>query len=89
MGRVQRYLLGRELVGKRLEEVMAAFQPSLSRSAVQRLIRRGGVRVNGRLLKRSGLRLEQGARLEIDWGAGKERPEAERPKGNRRRREGE
>ena len=89
MGRVQRYLLGRELVGKRLEEVMAVFQPTLSRSAVQRLIRRGGVRVNGRMLKRSGLRLEQGTRLEIDWGAGQERPAAERPKGNKRRREGE
>jgi 23S rRNA pseudouridine1911/1915/1917 synthase len=76
-------------VGKRLEEVMAVFQPTLSRSAVQRLIRRGGVHVNGRLLTRSGLRLEQGARLEINWDAGQERPEAERPKGNKRRREGE
>ncbi|MFT4711458.1 MAG: 23S rRNA-/tRNA-specific pseudouridylate synthase, partial [Planctomycetota bacterium] len=76
-------------MGKRLEEVMAVFQPTLSRSAVQRLIRRGGVHVNGRLLTRSGLRLEQGARLEINWDAGQERPEAERPKGNKRRREGE
>lgn len=75
----QRYILDRELGGRRLEEVLTEFRPDLSRSAVARLIKRGGVRVDGHLLRRTGMRLAVGSRVEVDWDAGRERPANERP----------
>ncbi len=75
----QRFLVERELGGLRLEEVIGRIRPELSRSAIARLIKRGGVRVNGELLRKSGLRLHIGAQLEVDWEAGHQRSAAEKP----------
>jgi 23S rRNA pseudouridine1911/1915/1917 synthase len=51
--------------GERLDRVVQAALPELSRTAVQRLIEGGGVRVNGRP-QRAGYRLRAGEQVEWD-----------------------
>lgn len=62
----------RELSGARLDEVLAALFPSRSKAAWQKQVRRGGVRLDGRRVLRSNLRVSSGARLrvELEGGAG-------------------
>jgi 23S rRNA pseudouridine1911/1915/1917 synthase len=75
----QRFVLDRALGGRRLEEVILEFRPELSRSAVARLIKRGGVWVDGAVMRRTGPRLPAGSRIEIDWEAGRAKSPGDRP----------
>ncbi len=52
--------------GGRLDVFLVGRLPHLSRSRVQTLIREGYVRVNGRVVTKSGFALTAGARVEID-----------------------
>jgi 23S rRNA pseudouridine1911/1915/1917 synthase len=53
----------KELRGKRLDEVLATVAPELSRAWLQKLVRRGHVRVDGRVAKRSNVRVQGGERI--------------------------
>jgi len=60
-----RLAVGREQACRRLDLFLAGLFPALSRSAWQRLIRAGGVRVNGRRVK-TGLMVEEGMMIDIE-----------------------
>jgi 23S rRNA pseudouridine1911/1915/1917 synthase len=62
-----------ELSGARLDEVLAALFPSRSKAALQKLVRRGGVELDGRRVLRSNVRPRPRARLRVDL------PEARTP----------
>lgn len=54
-----------ELAGARLDEVLAALHPARTKAAWQKLVRRGAVRLDGRRVVRSNVRVPAGARLRI------------------------
>jgi len=55
-----------ELGGKRLDHVLAALVPGETRSRLQKLVRRGAVRVEGKRVLRSNMTVESGARLQLE-----------------------
>lgn len=65
-----------ELAGARLDEVLAALHPARTKAAWQKLVRRGAVRLDGRRVVRSNVRVSGGARLRIE---GVERESAPAP----------
>ncbi len=65
-----------ELAGARLDEVLAALHPARTKAAWQKLVRRGAVRLDGRRVVRSNVRVPAGARLRIE---GVERESAPAP----------
>ncbi|MEW6071785.1 MAG: RluA family pseudouridine synthase [Planctomycetota bacterium] len=56
------------LAGERLDAALVALAPELSRSRIQKLVRRGLVRVDGRRIRRSSVRVQPGQHLGIDLG---------------------
>lgn len=55
-----------DLDGARLDHALVALMPGLSRSRLQAWIARGGVKVDGAPVLRSGARLAVGARLDVE-----------------------
>ena len=51
--------------GRRLDEVLAQLVPGRSRARLQKLVRRGAVRIDGRKVVRSNRRMAGGERLEV------------------------
>ncbi len=61
----QDLLVPERLAGKRLDAVLAELSPGRSRAAWQKAVRRGQVRLDGRRVLRSNLRLQPGSRLQV------------------------
>ena len=72
----QDLIIPSRMTGMRIDEALAGLLPGLNRSQAQKLVRRGHVRLEGRVLHRSHRRLGGGERLQIQdlAGAGEERP---------------
>lgn len=64
--RVDRFTVPDDARHQRLDHFLAAQLPDLSRSRLQQLIRQGHARLNDRPVRRPGLRLRGGERLELD-----------------------
>jgi 23S rRNA pseudouridine1911/1915/1917 synthase len=58
--------LGKQHHGLRLDEALALLAPELSRARLQKLVRRGRVRVRGKLVRRSNGRVNRGDRIELE-----------------------
>ena len=67
----------RELDGERLERVLDELLFDATRSQIQRLVRRGAVRVDGHRVRRTGERIPTGARVQVDFEAAQARRERE------------
>ncbi|QDU68276.1 RluA family pseudouridine synthase [Engelhardtia mirabilis] len=55
----------RELAGQSLDRVLAGLWPDQTRSAWQKRVRRGEVRLDGKVVNRSNLRIQKGQRVSV------------------------
>lgn len=62
---VERYRTEAENEGQRLDQFLAEHNPGLSRTQIRRIIDIGGVHVDGRRVRKAGLGLTSGHRIEI------------------------
>jgi len=62
---VERYLTGDNDAGRRLDQFLADNSPALSRSSIRSIIDIGGVHIDGRRVRKAGLSLTSGRRIEI------------------------
>jgi len=58
-----RFMVPAEARGQRLDQFLAAQLPAFSRAQIQKAIRDGGAQLDGKVLRRPGLRLRGGERL--------------------------
>ena len=58
------------LSGRRLDEILAELCPERSKAALQKLVRRGGVKLNGQRVLRSNIRPPRCAKLLVELDAG-------------------
>ena len=63
-----------EMRGRRLDEALAAAVTDHSRALLQKLVRRGCVRVDGRIAKRSNVRVQGGERIVVELETPSARP---------------
>lgn len=65
MSKFRRLCIPRELDGRRLDEALAALVPGPSRARLQKLVRRGALRRDGRPLQRSNVRVRAGDEYDL------------------------
>jgi len=63
---IQREKIAKNQEGKRLDRILQDFAPEFSRSKIQEAIRRGLVRVGGRVIKKTGFSLKKGQEIVFD-----------------------
>lgn len=63
---VHRFVVSKDLGGRRLDEVLSALLPDLTRSRAQKLVRRGDVLVGGKRVVRSNGRVSKGTEIAVE-----------------------
>ncbi len=63
---LERYVVPKDLAGRRLDEVLSGLLPDLSRSQAQKLVRRGDVLVSGKRVVRSNGRVARGTEIAVE-----------------------
>ncbi len=62
---VNRYVSNAGDVGRRLDQFLAEHSPDLSRSLIRKIIDIGGVQIDGRRVRKAGVTLSEGLRIEM------------------------
>lgn len=65
------YVVPKKLAGQRLDQVLEAMIGDLSKSQLQKLVRRGKVRIAGKVVLRSNGRVQKGTEIQIEREAAK------------------